>query len=351
MICRFLEKFYLEQRMGLLPVERLRPAPAFFHCAVDIFGPYTIKDAVKRRTKGKAYGIIFNCLYSRAVYLDLAEGYDTRSFILALRRFVSVRGYPSTMRADQGSQLVCASKELQKMISETWNWDSIYAFGEQQNMKWLINKVADAPWENGCSEALIKSTKRCLTQSVGTNILTFSELQTALFDVASLLNERPIGTKTTDPNEGAYLCPNDLLLGRTSRKAPISHWTASSDSKVNLSAIYEIIESFWKKWIKFYFPTLIVQKKWHTDVRNVCVGDIVLLQQDSNDYKGIWRLAQVSEILDSSDGRVRSVRLRYKRQGPNGTYKGLRDTHVDRSVHRLVMILPVEEQLGGVYQA
>ena len=343
-ICRFLEKFYLEQRMGLLPVERLRPAPAFFHCAVDIFGPYTIKDAVKRRTKGKAYGIIFNCLYSRAVYLDLAEGYDTRSFILALRRFVSVRGYPSTMRADQGSQLVCASKELQKMISETWNWDSIYAFGEQQNMKWLINKVADAPWENGCSEALIKSTKRCLTQSVGTNILTFSELQTALFDVASLLNERPIGTKTTDPNEGAYLCPNDLLLGRTSRKAPIGHWTASSDSKVNLSAIYEIIESFWKKWIKFYFPTLIVQKKWHTDVRNVCVGDIVLLQQDSNDYKGIWRLAQVSEILDSSDGRVRSVRLRYKRQGPNGTYKGLRDTHVDRSVHRLVMILPVEEQ-------
>jgi hypothetical protein len=225
-----------------------------------------------------------------------------------------------------------------------WNWDTIYAFGEQQNMKWLINKVADAPWENGCSEALIKSTKRCLTQSVGTNILTFSELQTALFDVASLLNERPIGTKTTDPNEGAYLCPNDLLLGRTSRKAPIGHWTASSDSKVNLSAIYEIIESFWKKWIKFYFPTLIVQKKWHTDVRNVCVGDIVLLQQDSNDYKGIWRLAQVSEILDSSDGRVRSVRLRYKRQGPNGTYKGLRDTHVDRSVHRLVMILPVEEQ-------
>ena len=177
-------------------------------------------------------------MYSRAVYLDLAEGYDTRSFILALRRFVSVRGYPSTMRADQGSQLVCVSKELQKMISETWNWDTIYAFGEQQNMKWLINKVADAPWENGCSEALIKSTKRCLTQSVGTNILIFSELQTALFDVASLLNERPIGTKTTDPNEGAYLCPNDLLLGRTSRKAPVGHWTTSSDSKVNLSAIY-----------------------------------------------------------------------------------------------------------------
>ena len=69
-----------------------------------------------------------------------------------------------------------------------------------------------------------------------------------------------------------------------------------------------------------------------------------LLQQDSNDYKGVWRLAQVCEILDSSDGKVRSVKLRYKKQGPNGTYKGLQDTHVNRSVHRLVMILPVEEQ-------
>lgn len=343
-ICRFIEKMYLEQRMGLLPVERLRPAPAFFHCAIDIFGPFIIKDAVKKRTRGKAYGILFNCLYSRAVYLDLAEGYDTRSFILALRRFVSVRGYPSTMRADHGSQLICASKELQKMITDAWDWKTIYSFGEQQNMKWLINKSADAPWENGCSEALIKSTKRCLTQSIGTNILTFSELQTALFDVAGLLNERPIGTKTTDPNEGAYLCPNDLLLGRTSRNAPIGHWTPSNSSKVNLSAIHEIVEAFWKKWMKFYFPTLIVQKKWHTEVRNVCIGDIVLLQQDSNDYKGVWRLAQVSEILDSSDGKVRSVKLRYKQQGPDGTYKGLQDTYVTRSVHRLVMILPVEEQ-------
>ncbi len=96
--------------------------------------------------------------------------------------------------------------------------------------------------------------------------------------------------------------------------------------------------------MKFYFPTLIVRKKWHTEMRNVCSGDIVLMQQDSNDYKGTWRLAQVCDTLDSSDRKVRSVKLRYKQQGPDGTYKGLQDTCVNRSVHRLVMILPVEEQ-------
>jgi hypothetical protein len=40
---------------------------------------------------------------------------------------------------------------------------------------------------------------------------TFSELQTVMFEVANLLNERPIGTKETDHNEGSYLCPNDLI--------------------------------------------------------------------------------------------------------------------------------------------
>ena len=70
------------------------------------------------------------------------------------------------------------------------------------------------------------------------------------------MNERPIGTKTTDPNEGAYLCPNDLLLGRASRNAPIGHWTPSNSSKVNLSAISEIVESFWKKMDEVLFSYL-----------------------------------------------------------------------------------------------
>ena len=89
--CRFLEKRLLTQIMSPLPVERLNPSPAFHHSAVDLFGPFSIKNNVKKRTFGKAYGVLFNCLYSRAVYLDLADGYDTESFLLVLRRFVAIR--------------------------------------------------------------------------------------------------------------------------------------------------------------------------------------------------------------------------------------------------------------------
>lgn len=49
---------------------------------------------------------IFNCLVSRAVYIDLAEGYDVGSFMMVLRRILSIRGYPQKMISDAETQLV-----------------------------------------------------------------------------------------------------------------------------------------------------------------------------------------------------------------------------------------------------
>ena len=62
----------------------------------------------------------------------------------------------------------------------------------------------DAPWQNGCVEALIKSCKKALFHAIGLQVLTFSELQTVMFEVANLMNERPIGRHPSDPSEGSY---------------------------------------------------------------------------------------------------------------------------------------------------
>ena len=66
-VCRKLEVKVEGQSMGQISDERLSPCPAFYHTAVDIFGPFQIKDNVKKRTTGKAYGVIFNCMVTRAV--------------------------------------------------------------------------------------------------------------------------------------------------------------------------------------------------------------------------------------------------------------------------------------------
>ena len=168
------------------------------------------------------------------------------------------------MISDSGTQLVATTKEFRNMI-ENWNWDQIYQFDDEWGTVWTTTKSADAPWENGCCEAMIKQAKRNLILSLGTEILSILELQTVFFEVANLLNQRPIGTKTNDPDQGSYLCPNDLMLGRSTSVTPSGYLEEVINFRERWHLIQRITSSFWKKWIQQCFHTLIVRSKWHTE--------------------------------------------------------------------------------------
>ena len=86
-------------------------------------------------------------------------------------------------------------------------------------MKWQFTTPL-APHQNGCSEALVKSTKSALKKAVGEAVLTRFELYTYLLEVANLLNERPIGRIPNDLDDGAYFCPNNIRLGRATNRVP-----------------------------------------------------------------------------------------------------------------------------------
>ena len=55
--CKKLDKRVSEQIMGKLLVERLKPSPTWTCTAIDLFGPFKIRDVVKKRTTGKTYGV------------------------------------------------------------------------------------------------------------------------------------------------------------------------------------------------------------------------------------------------------------------------------------------------------
>ena len=86
-----------EQKISDLPSDRMQEAPPFTYCAVDYFGPFCIKD---KRKEVKRYGSLFTCLASRAVHIEVADSLDTDSFIMALRRFISLRGNIRELRYD-----------------------------------------------------------------------------------------------------------------------------------------------------------------------------------------------------------------------------------------------------------
>ena len=131
--------------------------------------------------------MLFNRLVSRAVHVDLAANYSTEGFLVVLCRFVSQREYPSKLFSYNGSQLVAANKELQTVI-EGLDRNQLQSFGAENGLDWKFT-AEYAPWQNGCSETLVKSVKKPITGAVGNQVLSFPELQTVLFESANLVNK------------------------------------------------------------------------------------------------------------------------------------------------------------------
>ena len=120
--------------MAPLPIERMKPAPAWYTTHIDYFGPFTLKGEVSKRSRGKGFGIIFTCPVTRAIHLDVSGSYNADGFKQALRRFTSLRGYPKKMYSDKGSQLVAVSKELKSLI-KNFDWDTLQLFGVEEGME------------------------------------------------------------------------------------------------------------------------------------------------------------------------------------------------------------------------
>lgn len=68
------------QIMANLPQQRLQPhPPPFYYTSCDYFGPLTVK--VGRNKTTKHYGVIFTCLNTRAVHLEIATDCSAMGFI------------------------------------------------------------------------------------------------------------------------------------------------------------------------------------------------------------------------------------------------------------------------------
>ena len=76
--------------MADLPDSRLGyQQPPFANTGVDYFGPILVRHG--RKTE-KRYGVLFTCLTTRAVHLEIAHSLDTDSCLMAVRRMMARRG-------------------------------------------------------------------------------------------------------------------------------------------------------------------------------------------------------------------------------------------------------------------
>ncbi|KAI7792395.1 gag-pol fusion polyprotein [Triplophysa rosa] len=256
-----------QQVMGSLPQERTRPAAQFEFTAVDLFGPYHVKDDVKKRVTMKVWGVVFCCMVSRAIHTDLVNTMSTESFLMVSQRFTAIRGHPKKIWSDPGSNFIGAKSSVVEEASAKNGTD----------WQWKL-QPADSPHRNGAAEAAVRIVKKAF-QSLGKESgLSYSELQTTFQIAANLANERPIDAKVQSREDGVqYITPNTLLLGRASSSGDFKVFDFVNYPYKRLQEMQCQVNRFWRSWSQLAGPNLFVRSKWHTLQRNVTVGDIVWL--------------------------------------------------------------------------
>ena len=304
-LCKKLGAVRGEQLMGDLPKERLMSEePPFTHVGVDYFGPLYVRQG---RSNVKRYGCLFTCLAVRVVHIEVVHPLDTDGFINALRRFVSLRGFPTTIFSDNGTNFRAGEKELRESLSE-WNQTTIYDFLRQKKIIWKFNPPG-ASHMGGAWERIIRSIRKILKALLGQQLVTDEMLRTLMAEVAGILNSRPLTPVSSDPKDLEPLTPNHLLLLRSNPSLPVgSFGKEDSYSKRRWRQVQYISDIFWKRWLKEYLPALQERAKWMKPRRSLEIGDLVLIA-DENVHRGKWPLGKVVDVFRGKDGYVRSAKV------------------------------------------
>ncbi|XP_021366693.1 uncharacterized protein LOC110459000 [Mizuhopecten yessoensis] len=283
------------QKMSDLPTERLEPVPPFTSVGVDCFGPWQI---VTRKTRGgqansKRWAVLFTCLTSRAVHIEVIEEMSTSSFINALRRFISIRGKGKVFRSDRGTNFVGSMEKLGGINVEN---ESVRKCLLEDGCRWIFNPPPPphASHMGGVWERMIGVTRRiidALLLDSRRGVLTHEVLTTFLAEVTAIVNSRPLVPLSSDPQDPYPLSPSLIL---THKSDSVTDIIIPADTRnmyrAHLKMVQCLSDMFWKRWRMEFLQSLQGRRKWHQDQRNFRVSDVVLLRDKVRATTGRWAL-------------------------------------------------------------
>lgn len=113
-ICKEMRGKREVQKMSDLSADRLATDPPFTHVGLGVFGPWSVTIRLTRggAAESKRWAVIFACLTTRAVHLEVIESLSTSSFINAFRCFLSIRVPGKHLGSDRGRNFISACREF-----------------------------------------------------------------------------------------------------------------------------------------------------------------------------------------------------------------------------------------------
>ena len=130
-------------------------------------------------------------------------------------------------------------------------------------------------------------------------------------EVQAIVNSRPLALNyMSSPDSAEPLTPNHLLtMSKVLMPPPGEFIREDIYLRKRWRRVQHLANVFRERWRKEFLQTLqLRRKKWVKSLRNMLVGEIVVIKDD-NASRNMWKLARVEDVFTSEDGLVRKVKL------------------------------------------
>lgn len=321
--CRRMRGKQMTQQMSDLPQDRLQPGPPFSSVGVDTFGPWEV---ATRRSRGgvinsKRWGILFTCLSTRAVHIEIVEELSSSSFINALRRFMAIRRSVKIFRSDRGTNFIGATDVLlidAIHVEDGPVKDFLYSKGTTR----LFN-APHASHMGGVWERMIGVTRRILDSMLldcKRVVLTHEVLVTFMAEACVIINSRPLTTVSSDQECTEILTPSTLLTKKTdSGLQPLIEFDQKNMYRAQWQRVQTLADIFWTRWKNEFLHTMQQRCKWQDSKPDLKPGDLVLLIDDQS-HRNHWPMGLVINAIPSKDGKIRAAEVCVNNEGKQVVY-------------------------------
>ncbi|XP_063832166.1 uncharacterized protein LOC135081376 [Ostrinia nubilalis] len=297
--CRVWKARPVPPPIGDLPDVRMaiyeRP---FSYVGLEYFGPLNVTIG---RKHAKRWVALFTCMTVRAVHLEIVDNLSADSAIMALRRFISRRGFPICIYSDNGTAFVGASK----MLAE------VYEFATTKRIQWKFIPPS-APFMGGCWERLVRNVKSALSATLKEQSPREETLHTLLLEAEAIVNSRPLTHVSTEPDAEEALTPFTFLIGTPSydlQTRPFDDTDLSS--RAQWRKAQRLADHFWQRFTKEYLPSLVPRRSSPTASASFIIGDLVVIV-DGTLPRRCWPRGRIVATYPGKDRIVRVVDVQTK---------------------------------------
>lgn len=312
-----------------LPEERLSQTSPFSFTGLDYLGPVQYKHYVGKRkfVLKKVWILLYECLTTRAVHLQLASDLSAETLILLLRQFISRYGCPVKLFSDNAKAFRLTKTTMDIHFNTLLKGKSLQDFAGKIGFSWSFT-LPKAAWQGGHWERLIGLVKRCLRKTTLCQPLAWRNLETILNEIQYTINSRPL--YYVDNSTMEILTPNHFVLPPTHRPPGIEYskkdfedpeFNPAPTSAEKLLSIWKagtkLTNKFWHLWQTEYLMHLRMNTqseiKKPNAKRNAAITppkvDDVVLIYDPNLPRGSWKYGKIVKLIPSSDEVIRGAEV------------------------------------------